>query len=320
MQRAPAAAARTKFFRHAALPACLLLASLLAACGGSGGGDGGGGGTATGTDWQPGVFLPAETFADRCAVPRSGVDPDGNPWPDVQGTTTDENNFLRSYSNDTYLWYDEIVDRDPALYDTTAAYFELLKTEATTASGAPKDKFHFTIPTDEWLEQSQSGVSAGYGAQWVILDADPPDRMIVVAYTDPNTPATNAGLVRGTEILEIDGQAVADGDAAILNAGLFPPAAGQTTDFRVRDPDPAGTERNITMTSAVITSDPVQSVQAISTPTGNVGYLLFNDHIATAEQQLADAVAQLANQNVSDLVVDLRYNGGGFLFIATEFA
>ncbi len=70
---------------------------------------GGSGGTA-GSDWQRDVFEPAATFQALCASPRSGIDPATNqPFPDVQGTTTDENNFLRSYSNETYLWYDEIT-------------------------------------------------------------------------------------------------------------------------------------------------------------------------------------------------------------------
>ncbi len=49
--------------------------------------------------------------------------------------------------------------------------------------------------------------------------------------------------------------------------------------------------------------------------------MLFNDHIATAEQALIDAVNLLnAGQGITDLVLDIRYNGGGFLAIASELA
>ena len=78
-----------------------------------------------------------------------------------------ENNWLRSWTHEL-SWYREVPDLNPASY-ATADYFELLKTSATTASGSPKDKFHFTYPTLEWERLSQSGVSAGYGAQWVVL-------------------------------------------------------------------------------------------------------------------------------------------------------
>ncbi len=296
----------------------------LAAC--SGGGSSGFGGTPPppgGGGWTPGVFLDANSFFAMCAAPRAGVDPaTGQPYPDIQGTTTDENNFLRSLSDETYLWYAEIVDRDPGLY-STAPYFDLLKTDAVTASGQPKDKFHFTFPSDEWYQLSQSGVSAGYGAQWVLLAAAPP-RNIVVAYTEPNSPATApaVNLARGAKLLIADGvDAVNDNTQAgvdTLNAALFPSAPGETHTFRVRDLD--GTERDITMTSANITSTPVQNVATIPTATGDVGYMQFNDHIATAESALINAVNQLAAAGITDLVVDLRYNGGGFLDIASEFS
>ena len=146
-----------------------------------------------GTRWVSGVFLPASTFAAQCQDPRTGNDPRDNlPWPDIQGRTVDENNWLRSWSNHTYLWYDEIVDRDPGLYDDPLEYFDLLKTTERTSSGAPKDDVHYTYDTAEWIARSQSGESAGYGAQWTIIARSPP-REAAVAYTDPDT----TGIRRG---------------------------------------------------------------------------------------------------------------------------
>jgi hypothetical protein len=74
------------------------------------------------------------------------------------------------------------------------------------------------------------------------------------------------------------------------------------------------------MQAASITSNPVPLVRTIVTATGAVGYLLFNDHIATAESRLVDAVNTLKTANIQDLVLDMRYNGGGFLGIASELA
>jgi len=229
------------------------------------------------------------------------------------GTTLDENNFLRSYSDDTYLWYDEITDRDPGLF-ATPEYFDLLKTEATTASGQPKDKFHFTFASDEWFQLSQSGISAGYGAQWVLISASPP-REIVVAFTEPNSPAIApaVNLARGEEVLVADGvdviNAGTQADVDRLNAAFFPSQAGETHTFTVRDL--GGATREIMMTSANVVSTPVQNVATIPTATGDVGYMQFNDHIATAESGLIDAVNLLLQAGgVTDLIVDLRYNGG----------
>ncbi len=301
----------------------LIAVTMLAACGG------GGGGAAASSPppppssaWQQGVFLDASTFFARCAAPRAGNNPaTGQPYQDIQGMTLDENNFLRSYSDDTYLWYDEISDQDPGLFTDPLVYFDELRTTATTPSGADKDKFHFTFDSDEWFQLSQSGASVGYGAEFVLLSAVPP-REVVVAFTEPNSPATDplVNLARGATLLAIDGVDINDSTQAgidVLNAGLFPAGAGEMHTFEVLDLG-AQNSRPVTMTTEIITEDPVQNVSIINTPTGDVGYMLFNAHRAPAEAELIGAINFL--QGVSDLVLDIRYNGGGFLDMAGQLA
>jgi carboxyl-terminal processing protease len=248
--------------------------------------------------------MPATNFVAQCAAPRSGIDPTtGRRFADVQGSALTENNWLRSWTNDLYLWYDEVVDRDPAL-STTPAYFDSLKTTATTPSGNAKDRFHFTFDTSAWVALSQSGVSAGYGVEWALVARFPP-RRIVVAYTEPNSPAPAVSL--------------AQSGVDTINAGLFPAASGETHTFTVLDPG-ASTLRTVTMQSANVTLTPVQNVATIATSSGPVGYMLFNDHVATAESALINAVGTLRAANINDLVLDIRYNGGGYLDIASELA
>ncbi len=264
-------------------------------------------------------------FQARCETPRSGIDPATNQsYPDVQGTTRDENDFLRSFSNDTYLWYDEIIDQDPGLFDSQISYFNELKTNAVTPSGQPKDKFHFTIDSDAWFSLSQSGAAVGYGVQWALRSFVPP-REVLVAYTEPSSPATDpqVDLARGAKVLAVDGVDVdtnTQAGVAALNAALFPSAAGETHAFTIQDRG-SQSSRSVTMTSAVVESEPVKNVRVLDTQTGRVGYMLFNDHIATAELALIDAVNQLAaGDGIDDLVLDIRYNGGGFLAIASQLA
>jgi len=81
------------------------------------------------------------------------------------------------------------------------------------------------------------------------------------------------------------------------------------------------TPRTVTLVSASVTVTPVQSVHTITTPGGAlVGYMLFNDHLATSESALVNAFTQLQTAGVTDLVLDIRYNGGGLLDIASEVA
>ena len=171
---------------------------LLSACGGGGGSSspkptGANQTTDTGTTQTPntdttqtqnpgsanfvaGIFQPSSVFKDSCGTPRTSTT--SETFPDMQGSFEDEGYWLRSWSNDTYLWYDEIQDRDPGLYASSAAgvteYFDLLKTEATTPSGNPKDRFHFTSDTAEYVARMQQGITFGYGAAYKLISSSAP--------------------------------------------------------------------------------------------------------------------------------------------------
>ncbi len=307
----------------------LVLASL-AGCGGGGGGaqSGTSAGTGTGTGfndptWTAGSYQTADHFAAHCAIPRTGTDPTtGQAYPDVRGSVTWENHWIRAWVHDYYLWYSEVPDLNPANTATTAAYFKLNKTSATTASGSAKDKFHFTYSTTQWNSFVSSGATVDYGAHWVFVATTPP-RQLIVGYVDPNSPASGVALDRGASVIAIDGVDLinANDQASVnkLNAALNPTAVGESHTFTVIDRG-AATSRVISLAAANVTSVPVQNAQVIPTAAGKVGYLTFNDHIASAESQLITAFQNFAASQVNELVLDMRYNGGGLLDIASELA
>ncbi|MES2886547.1 MAG: S41 family peptidase [Pseudomonadota bacterium] len=308
-------------FSHA-LCSVVALSALLAGCGG-GDDDGNRAPTPASTVMFPGDNTLANNLLGQCAVPRTGINPaTSRPYPDRAGSLLTEQRWLAAWTNDTYLWYDEVNYGNPgALPATTLAYFNTLKTPRLTPAGKAKDRFHFTYPTALW-ESALAGEDVGYGATWLFPSSAPP-RKVVVAYTNANTPATapTAALLRGTEILRIDNiDLVNDATAAsvaILNAALFPSKAGETHQFVVRDPGATAT-RTVTLTAAALPAAPVQSVRTLAS--GTVGYLQFNEHIGPAEPALINAVNQLRTAQVSDLVIDVRYNGGGLLSIASQLA
>ena len=276
--------------------------------------------------WTAGVFQAASTFVARCQSPRSGRDIEGNLFPDRQGTLLDELFWLRSWTNETYLWPDEVVDRNPATFSNRLDYFAVLKTNATTPSGEMKDDFHFSQPTEEFLRQRNSEPAPSYGAELIALSPTRP-RDIRVLYTEPGSPAAAivggaANLVRGTRILAVDGIDLVNGGATqaeldALNAGLFPDAVGETHSFRVQDP--GGFERDITLSAANIAPKPVNRTRIISTPTGDVAYLLINTFSPFAsERDIAEAVSSAVSAGADDVVLDLRYNGGGLLAVAAQ--
>ena len=249
-----------------------------------------------------------------CATPRAGVD--------RQGTLDDEKKFLRAWTDDLYLWYSEVPASDPGQFPTAIAYFDVLKTPVKIGT-QPKDRFHFTYDTAAWELLSKSGQDLGYGITWAALRTTPP-REYRVAYLEPNPPPMLNGIRRGAKIVSIDGADMVNGGARdTLNAGLFPKMAGEKHIFVLEDYATAA-QQSFELTSKDVITNPVPDVHTIPAGADTVGYIQFTDHLATAEKALADAVDMLnaanAGAGVKDLILDIRYNGGGYLYIASELA
>ncbi|MEM9738662.1 MAG: S41 family peptidase [Pseudomonadota bacterium] len=277
----------------------------------------------SGPTFSNGVFEPSSTFENLCEAPRSGVDIEGNAFPDQPGSLLEELFWLRSWTNETYLFNDEVTDRDPNDFDDRLEYFAQLRTFATTPSGEDRDDFHFSQPTEEFLESRNSAPSSGYGVRLAFLQSAPP-RDLRVVFTEPGSPAAEivngrANFERGERLFSINGIDVINGsDVNGLNAGLSPPNAGTTTVFELGNPDGTGI-RSVSVTSANIASQPVNRTSIISTSSGDVGYILFNTFSPfSSEAQIAQAIQDLDTAGVDDLVLDLRYNGGGLLAVAAQ--
>ncbi|MEJ0099703.1 MAG: S41 family peptidase [Pseudomonadota bacterium] len=294
---------------------------VLAACGGGGSSSFGPSGGSIA--YTAGVFPASSTFANQCETPRTGMCPWGAACPDTKGSALAEKHFLRSWTNELYLWYSEVPDTNPAsATGTVEDYFDTLKTAAVLPSGQLKDRFHFTYDTADYYALSTAGVTQGYGIDWVVIEALPP-RLVAVEMVQPGGAAAGVGITRGAELDSVDGVDVVNtytqAGVDAINSALFTPASGSTHTFVFRDRG-TGAARTVTLTAAAVTENPVPTVTVNTVGSSKVGYILFNDHIATAELALQNAIQQLAAAQVNDLVLDMRYNGGGYLDIAAELA
>ena len=208
-------------------------------------------------------------------------------------------------------------DIDPETITDPIDYFNLMKTNVLTNSGQDKDRFHYARDTEKYKQYAESGVSAGYGFT-VSLIQEGPSRRATIVYSEPNSQAALKGIKRGTEIISVDGVAIANGDPDLINARLAPSTLGEAYPFVIRDLN-ALSERTVILESTSVTKVPVHTAKIITSNERKVGYLLLNSFgIATAEQQLIDVINTFKNKQINELVLDLRYNGGGYLAISAE--
>ena len=303
-------------FNQLIVPLCTSL--ILASCGGGSSPDSP---NVPEVDWVAGEFEPSSTFAGRCENPRTGSSPvTGQAYPDRAGSELLEKFWQRSFNNETYLWYQEVVDRNPNNFGLEE-YFQQLKTTEVTDSGADKDQYHFTQPTNEVEEQTQLGVTYGYGISYKRESNIPPIDWQVTNVT-PNTEAVSK-VSRGSKLLAINGvdfiNSSTASDLDTINSALFTSTEGEVNNFKFVDIN--NEEYEVTLTSETVTGVPLQLAKTLNTPQGNVGYLLltsFNN--ATVEKDLFDQFTQFEQDNITDLVVDLRYNGGGYLALSSQLA
>ena len=204
---------------------------------------------------------------------------------------------------------------NPDNYNTLQGYIDAL---VAPARAEGKDRFFsYVTSIEEENAFFNSGASAGFGFR---LAYDLTNRRVFVAETFDNTPALGANIERGTELLAIGTSStnlqtvntlLANGGAqAVINA-LGPPDPGVTRILRIIDA--SGVEREVSVTKADYELDPVPryGAQIINDGGKQVGYVRLTNFIDPAIDDLRDAFADFRANGVTELVIDLRYNGGG---------
>jgi carboxyl-terminal processing protease len=296
----------------------LLSASALLALTACGGGNSATGIIKSNSDWNAGVYQKSSSFENYCETPRAGVSKiTGIPFLDRKGSRLQEKNFLRSWSYETYLWFEDLADINPSNSDTPQDYFRRLVSNKKTASGAYKDNFHFYEPTES-EEAWSAGITYGYGLN-LQVDSWSVPRTIYVAYSDSGSPAAAKNIKRGAKIIAIDGLSVSTSDINTLVDQLFPSSINAVHEFEIIEVGQA-ISRKVILESASIATDSVSVAKVIQHNGSKLGYIQFNTFIPDAQDKWVSAVNSLKNSGVSDLVVDMRYNGGGYIAVAAQVA
>lgn len=147
-----------------------------------------------------------------------------------------------------------------------------------------------------------------------------------VNYVYPGSPAALAGIKRGYQITSINGstnisydaKGYGTGTSTNLNFVINAYSNSSTISMTLKKPD--GTTLTVTnMNTASYTVNPVLKDTVYTLTNGHkLGYLVFNSFTsaANADPKLNAAIDYFVAQGVTDLAVDLRYNGGGYVSTA----
>ena len=133
-------------------------------------------------------------------------------------------------------------------------------------------------------------------------------------------PAGNAGLERGDRIHSLNGKAINGLSLDEIRNEFGPSTEGHVVTFETEKL--SGERRTFEMAKArvQIPTVPREHVQIFDTDAGKVGYLHFRTFFGDAPERLLEEFAGFKSEGVSNLIVDLRYNGGGFVSIAHGLA
>lgn len=221
---------------------------------------------------------------------------------------TGKNLYVRDVMSDLYFWYREMPDLNPASFDSPEAYLEAVRfrpldtTFSYITSRAANDAF---------FSESQF---IGFGLS---TSLDGVEMRITQVF--PDSPASEAGLLRGDRIAEIGGRSV----AAMVESGEIGGAFGPTeigVETDVVLIDQAGSSRSAHMIKRLVTIPTVSLTRVYTVEGRRVGYIFFRNFVQPSFEALDSAFAELAAERVDDLVLDLRYNGGGLVNVAQHLA
>jgi carboxyl-terminal processing protease len=232
-----------------------------------------------------------------------------NVQPVVNLTAAMARDSLYNIMNEWYYWNDSM----PAVNKDDYPNPDLLM-KAMLYN--PRDRWSFVADYNEFKAEMQ-GSFVGHGFR-IGLDDDNNARITLI-YSE--SPLYEYGVRRGWIVKKINNQDVASilHDSAAYSNLIGPREAGITNKFLFQTP--AGKDSIIMSTKTSLQLNSVILADTLHLSTGiTTGHIVFDAFISPSENELLSAFEYFKTNGVQDLILDLRYNSGGYLYIAQELA
>jgi len=229
-----------------------------------------------------------------------------------------------AYSKDFYLWYNQIPSSFGQQYSEPDLMMEdLHRYSVEPGFSGPVDKWSFGIKKAEW-DNMTAGMSStnntNSNGDFGISIFFRSEGDLRVRLVEPNSPAAAAHIQRGWKIASINGGGT---NISTSNADNIVDKVyySSNTSFTFVKPD--GTSVDITLNAAHYTQQPVYMDEVYTVNGRSVGYLVFNSFLGDTNRIYSDfqrVFSKFASAGISELIVDLRYNGGGYVSVQEKLA
>ncbi|MBN1651526.1 MAG: hypothetical protein JW857_09365 [Bacteroidales bacterium] len=230
------------------------------------------------------------------------VTPVNNEAPEL---TQKVNKFIKESMEDAYLWEKYLPNIDTKYEFDSKAYFDKLLYE--------EDKWSFITDDIAALEASFQGVetSFGYSLAFYWRDSNRTSIIAYVEYVYPNSPADEADIKRGDIILKLSG-------ADITLTNYLDLLYGSTISITlgVSNNNVLSEGASLSLTSLLLNLNPVLKTTIIEEAGRKIGYLFYTQYISDYNDRLDLAFQEFKSQGITDLVLDIRYNPGGYMSAA----
>lgn len=224
----------------------------------------------------------------------------------------------------------EIVQRYTMKYCTGEEVLQSLMDLTPLREGKPVDRYSFLDRTKEVSDEIQEGVARSFGMYvfYLATGASDGDADLYVRMVDKGSPAYDAGIRRGTHILSLNGNtnigynAQMQKDFKDINEAL----ASNKMDVKFENPNSAAQEKSLDNTQFDLDPIIVDTVYTVSNK--KIGYFAYNSFINVGSENnrnnyytdMEVMFDRFESENISDLIIDLRYNGGGSVNTAEYLA